>query len=139
MTAEQIDAAVDWWADRLRNKQFSGLSPEERMSGENTGYQVAEMMAGDMSKKEAANITDEQVKLFKISLGHLITDRVAKGNGFVYLSVDYGPDMNLAQCLEFAGLPVSSTILPWKTTMWLTEERGVEVAAGYRAEMEKIA
>ena len=138
MTAEQIDAAVDWWADRLRHKHFDGLSPEERLSGENTGYQMAEMMAGEMSRKEAADITDEQVRLFKIALGHLIVDKVKDGR-FV-LGVDYGPDANLSQCLEFAGLPPhSSTILPWKTVMWLTEERGVQVEYGYRAAPEKIA
>ena len=139
MTGEQIDAAVDWWANRLRDKKFSGLSAEERTNGENSGYQMAEMLAGGMAREEAADISDEQIKLFKIALGHLILDRLSNGNGFVCLSVDYGPDMNLAKCLESANLPVSSTILPWKTTMWLSEERGVQLGYGYGAEAKKIA
>ena len=141
MTDEQIDAAVDWWANLLRDKEFSGLSAEERTNGENAGYQMAEMLAGGVAQKEAADISDEQVKLFKVALGHLIIDRLAKSkNGFFHLGVDYGPDMNLSQCLQFAGLPPhSSTILPWKTVMWMDDARGVEVGYGYGAEAKKIA
>lgn len=127
LTPEQIEAAAQWWADRLTSCRHSGLSTEERRRPENSGYQFAEML---MTIARPI-VTDDQAALFKASL----VTQIGALQPYA-LGVDYNPCRELAAALDAAGIPNCST-LPIKTTMWLTGGK-VEVRYGYGAPVVSI-
>jgi len=124
----QIEAAVNWWADKLRFCKQSGLSAEERRDPANQGYQFAEILM-TISKP---SVTDEQIEKFKQSLAAQI-----ENNRIRTLSVDYDPDRTLADALIAARIPDDKGTLPIKTTMWLDDGK-VSVRYGYGAPEEII-
>jgi hypothetical protein len=77
-------------------------------------------------------VTDEQIEKFKMCL----TAAINTDNPHC-LSVDYGPDMILGRCLQFAGISADMGTLPIKTVMWIDGET-VQVRYGYGAETETL-
>jgi len=124
----QIEAAVNWWADKLNACKQSGLSEEERRDPANRSYELAEMLM-TLCRPE---VSAEQVEKFKQSLATQI-----EGKKPYCLSVDYGPDMTLGQALRDAAIPITHGTLPIKTNMWLQDGK-VEVSYGYGAPIETI-
>lgn len=128
MKSEAIEAAFQWWADKLRSCKQSGLSAEERIDPRNDAYQMAEMLM-TISKPK---VTDEQITKFSESL----TAKLADGK-IRYLGVDYGPDMILRSALAESGISAEMGTLPIKTSMWLDADK-VSVRYGYGAPEETI-
>lgn len=126
--AKQVEAAVNWWADKLTACKQSGLSAEERRDPANQSYQLAEMLM-ILSKPK---VTNEQIDKFKESLSTQIEAKKP-----YCLSVDYGPDMVLGRALADAGIDAGMGTLPIKTTMWLDDDK-VTVRYGYGAPVETI-
>lgn len=50
------------------------------------------------------------------------------------IDVDYHPDQLLIECCNIAGVNVGMTTFPWKTMMWVYEDK-VMVAEGYQASL----
>lgn len=128
---EQIQAAADWWGERLTNCRHSGLSAQERGRPEKDSYQFAEMLM----TIARPSVTDEQIERFKSALvSALAADTYEARYGV--LDVDYGPCKLLSDALEAAEIPNRST-LPIKTIMWLRDGT-VTVSYGYGAPIETI-
>lgn len=130
-TPEQIDAAVEWWAARLRSCRHSGLSAEERRDPSNHAYQIAEMMMTVLKPR----VTDEQIGAFKAALSERLTADTYEAR-YGVLDVDYGPCRMLRESLEAAGIPANHT-LPIKTIMWI-RDGAVRVRYGYGAKEQQL-
>lgn len=131
LTNEQIEKAVEWWANAILSPVFDGLSKEERQDPKNEGYQMAEMLA-TVAHKEP---TSEQLETFKVALRNNLEDD--EYNQRWGLHVDYGPCGELGNAAETAGIPIGS-LFPWKTSMYFFEDGRVGVSAGYRAPTEYL-
>ena len=132
LTNEQIEKAIEWWANAIVRPVFDGLSNKERQDPRNEGYQMAEMLA-TVTHKEP---TSEQLEAFKVALrNNLEDDDYIPQRG---LHVDYGPDLTLGSAAKDAGINVSTTRFPWKTNMWFYGDGRVGVSAGYRAPTEYL-
>ena len=131
LTDEQIEKAVDWWANAIVNPKFDGLSDEERADPQNDGYQLAEIMTAASHK----NPTNEQLEAFKLSLQEQLEtlDEYSPRT----LGVDYGPCLILHEAAKAAGIERIS-LFPWKTNMWFYDDGRVGVSAGYRAPTEYL-
>ena len=128
MATTAIEAAVNWWADKLTACKQSGLSAEERRDPANQSYQLAEMLM--LMNKPA--VTEEQLEKFKMALTATLNC------GIPYcISVDYQPDCTLYEALQFAGISADMGTLPIKTNMWIRDGQ-VEVSYGYGAPIERI-
>ena len=123
LTDEQIEKAVEWWADQVCAPEFDGLSDGERRDPSNAAYQMAEIMAS-MSVKP---IDKDQRQHFKDALAEGLQD--PNFNPFCGLGVDYHPDRTLAAAAEKAGIPLTN--FPWKTHMSFSEDGSVSASAGY--------
>lgn len=134
LTQQQIEVAVKWWCDILRGpKKFSGLSDEERRSGQNRSYEMAEMMATLTAVENRPQ--DDKVAKFGEKLAELLANiGFWHGSG---IGVDYNPDATLRAALDAAGIRIGMTTLPWKTSMSFYNG-GVEVHCGYGAPVEKL-
>ena len=131
LTQEQIEKAVDWWANAIRQPRFDGLSDTERADPANDGYQMAEMMATLAVKPK----TEEQMDAFKKALrDELLSSEYNPGRG---LRVDYGPCIVLHNAAEKAGIG-GGIIFPWKTDMYFRDDGSVRVSAGYGSPMERL-
>ncbi len=132
MSTAQNEAAAQWWADRLTSCRHSGLSPEERASGDNRSYEMAEMLMAINKPK----VTPEQIERFRaILIEKLATaDRWARQT----IGVDYHPDQISADSLDAAGITSAMGTLPIKTCMWLNDDGTVRVRYGYGSEVQTI-
>lgn len=119
LSETQIDAAVEWWGKAFENPKFQTLRPDDSSEGSRPAG-MAQLMATAAHETPTA---DSIVK-FKDAL------REKLQLGEVRLSVDYGPSLELAKCLEAAGGGKGISSLPWKTSMRFDGE-GVQVACGY--------
>lgn len=133
LTKEQVKVAAEWWAKKLIACKQSGLSEAERRDPATRSYQLAEMLM-TLSKP---SVTMEQIEAFQSRLEGIIE---GWQSDYLCLSVDYGPCLELAECLTAAGIPNTTGTLPIKTRMWFggTTE-GVSVSYGYGAPEERIA
>lgn len=129
LSERQIEAAVEWWAGKLRKPSFSALTPEERSRPANRHLAAAEVVAA----KGGPQITEEQVERFRDAL----RDRLTGWDPLYDVSTDYHPDRTLAAALAAAGIPDDMMTLPWKTRMWF-RDGGVQAAEGYGARAEEL-
>ena len=120
LTEKQIELAVNWWGEALRNPKFQTLSQGERSDPGSRPAAMAEIMAKAFHKEPPQDIIEQ----FKKALA----EKLKAGN--TYLSVDYHPSKTLADALEEAGAD-GGMRLPWKTHMNFNEDGSVEVACGY--------
>jgi len=123
LTEEQIEKAVEWWADRVCAPVFSGLSATDRADPVNDAYQMAEMMATIAVKP----VDDSKRQAFIDALKEELSS--PDYNSWMGLGVDYGPDLVLARAAEKAGISISN--FPWKTHMSFLEDGKVKAAMGY--------
>ncbi len=77
-------------------------------------------------------VSDEAREKFVDHLTAYIERELEKGRE-VFLSVDYGPCVPLAEAADAAGIPENN--FPWKTCMWVSENY-IATRYGYRAEIE---
>jgi hypothetical protein len=118
-----VKRAVELWKRMLRSPKFD--------SGDNgpTGG-----MASMLASMIPTNTTEELLDAFGEELAKKIL-APSEHNRDYYpntgLHVDYGPDKNLSDAAEAAGLKVQ---FPWKTNMWIGEDY-ISVRYGYSAEV----
>lgn len=119
-------AAARWWAEQIGAPVFRNVdddsSPQERFDG---GF------AGAMQAMIAARhpVNAGQGEKFVEALAPIIDERLNRVSR-VSLAVDYGPDMELANAAEKAGINLSR--FPWKTHMSIRRDH-VTASLGYRA------
>ena len=129
LTKEQIEKAVNWWADRVAAPIFDGLSKEERKDPVNDGYQMAEVLANLLVKPVDITAREKFIDALREELQKENT-RATWG-----LFTDYGPDAILDDVANKAGISLNN--FPWKTCMWFKDGK-VIVALGYAAEQVEI-
>ena len=128
LTDEQIAIASEWWGDQVCSPAFKTLSAEERGRPDSEPAAMAEMLAATLVRPVDA----DQRQRFVDELSKILRNK----RKFVrWLSVDYGPDMELSGAASASGVP--STNFPWKTNMCLLDGK-VTVSAGYGAENVEI-
>jgi hypothetical protein len=119
-------AAAEWWATQVGAPVFRNTgetdSPEDRRNGDLVG-----MMQTLLASRHP--VTDEAGTKFADELERRIDSMLARID-WVSLSVDYGPDFELAEPAQAAGISLSR--FPWKTHMSVTKDY-VTAALGYQA------
>lgn len=120
MFSEPINAAVDYWASFLVNGPIV----------DNIGDPMADMLMTLVKLNNETTSNSTQVETFKTALGSHIRSLFERDAKWVSFGVDYGPDMELRNALQAAG--IKSSPFPSKTNMWITPEK-VSVSQGYRA------
>ena len=120
----QIDAAANWWTEAIHQPQFKTLADAEK----DDGAKIAQMMATISAPKKSAM----QLERFRIALADAL-----RRDQPSYVSVDYNPDLILAEAASEAGFEPSMLAFPWKTSMWLSNGE-VRVRHGYGAEVVTI-
>ena len=120
LTEKQIELAVNWWGEALRNPKFQTLSPGERNDPGSQPAAMAEIMAAAFHKEPGQEIIEK----FKLAL------KARLEAGKTYLSVDYDPSPTLQESLDEAD-SAGMLRLPWKTHMNFNDDGTVEVACGY--------
>jgi len=113
--------AAEWWADKIISPKFdngdSGLSGFFGMT---------------MASQLVEPIADEKREKFISHLSKYIESKL-DADLSPYLSVDYGPSVDLKDAAEFAG--ISSNNFPWKTNMWV-DKNHVSASYGYRGKKQ---
>ena len=123
---EVARAAASWWARQLRD--------------DNPDVDNGDLMQsalGSLNRKNALDgVTPEQVTEFEENLVKTLLDEEIRGMDR-YIACDYGPPAILAEAAEDAGIESVGSVFPWKTGMWIEENR-VLVSEGYGADREEI-
>lgn len=119
---ENINAAVNWWAEAIQHPKMDNGTDELSM---------LMMMFGGSSRRQ---LTEADLQTFREKLTDGLM-RHMEHSGRVTLSVDYGPDHILGEAGSAIGL--GQFDFPCKTVMWITETE-VSVRAGYRAPEQTI-
>lgn len=135
----EVSAAIDWWAGMLGR----GTSD----TGDDVGDQaLAEAVAPYRNTRPPTN--DERRRFARALRGALSAHwrRMEAVGGFPWdahhpergspmrtLAVDYRPDAVLAAAVLAAGHPLSATVFPLKTTMWINPGQ-VIVRRGYHGD-----
>lgn len=121
MKRETAIKAAKWWSGKLKSNSHN-----------NGNDSFASVMAGIMADylADKNHVSEEQFAAFET---HLI-DRII-GYDRIVLSCDYGPDHELAEAAEKAG--IDCTRFPWKTSMYINNDE-ISVSDGYRARREVI-
>jgi len=123
MKKETAQKAAKWWADKLRNKSM----PD---NGDRSETGMITSIFGAMLQHEH---TEEDVKKFEDCLADLLENHDKDyfyNLKYIVFGVDYHPEPVLSDAAEKAGVKLSMTDLPWKTNMWIEDDK-VLVAAGY--------
>lgn len=118
----QIEKAVNWWAESIRNPQHD--NGDESMHG---GFARAVVSLG------VQKVSDKQVETFKQELRDLLFNHEQAKWG---LHVDYSPDTILTEALRRSA--ISELNAPWKTHMHFYPNDVVKVSCGYGAEWKEI-
>lgn len=124
-------AAAKWWANVIRSPKFEALSDAEKRDPENESMQLASVMAAAFNEP----LGDEAIDYFEKELFTLLQE-APRDRFAVILDCDYGPCQMLADAAQKAGIDVSMTTFPWKTTMWIRPSGEVSVRYGYQAPIE---
>ena len=111
---QYYEAAAQWWVNKIENVTTSHYEPEVN----------SELGALLMVKafEVVNNLSDsyrDDVK-FEIDLAQIIKAKVEK-EGILILEVDYAPDSILEEIAVRNG--VNTLVFPWKTKMYITEEK----------------
>ena len=124
MNINTAQRAAKWWANQLRGNATLD-------NGEHSPSGIMTMgLAAHLQKIEKQKQTPELIDKFELELTKALTD----AEHFWCVGVDYHPDMLLQEAADKAGLPLGMTSLPWKTTMWIKDDK-ISVSCGYGAEI----
>lgn len=130
LTEEQIDKAVNWWADRVCAPTFNGLSDQERRDPRNDAYKMGEILVTTLVEPVAE---DQRARFISALKEELLSD---KYDPYWGLHVDYGPDQTLYNAAVKAGIPENN--FPWKTNMYFEENGIVKARTGYGSPVEEL-
>jgi hypothetical protein len=123
MTAQTpARAAADWWANAVGAPTFDAGADSPSLA-------TAEVMASMLAA--TSPVSNDSATKFRDLLEQKIAQALSYdlGRG-ISLGVDYGPDQELGDIAQAAG--ISSSRFPWKTNMWVYHTH-VIVSAGYAA------
>ncbi len=123
LTDEQIDKAVNWWAEQIEQPTFDAGADSPEM-------ELAEIMASMLTKPMAEDCSEK----FKIELRSALKDK--EYNPLQGLHTDYHPNLILFEAAKSAG--VNENNFPWKTNMWFKDNGSVQVRSGYGGEIQNI-
>jgi hypothetical protein len=131
-TKEQIDKAVNWWGEVLKNPKYD--------NGDKSDSGELGMMLGMMARKE---ITHTDIEKFKDNLRKIMEQKEPYGSANLDLSCDYYPCQELVEATK--GTSIEDSNFPWKTDMIFKQEfinhhliSKVLVSYGYSAPLEEI-
>lgn len=128
---EMLEAAAQWWADRLVNPKFDNLGSTRGQNAEETRVNdFASMLA--MVNAERSQVNQERLDAFKQAVVEAVNS-AEWFDGCLY--VDYGPDRLLSEAAAKAG--IDSSRFPWKSGTWMQDGQ-VTAACGYGAPREII-
>lgn len=140
LTDEQVDCAVTWWKNILKNPKFDTLGETRGKSIGDQPAALAEIMATASHKEPESEVLDRFAEILRSKLKEATTDKDAK---WFSLGTDYTPDKILGDAYvealgsDFEGWFSGMLIFPWKTMMWFRDS-GVQVSYGYGAETEEL-
>jgi len=126
LTEEQVEVAVNWWADRVCQPEFHTQTPGENVKS----IAMAESMAYLLTKP----VNFDSKEKFIDELRKRITS--SEFNPFSGLHVDYHPDRILSDAAIESGVELSN--FPWKTGMYFGEDGSVKAKIGYGSELETL-
>lgn len=109
-------ALAQWWAEQLGSPRFDNGDAMSSML-----YTLAVDTSGGPTEEQTTKFVERLTDFIDGELKH----RPQYG---VMLGVDYGPDHELAEAAEVAGIPIGR--FPWKTRTHATADY-VTVALGY--------
>lgn len=124
--ATAAEAAAAWWAQQLGAPVFRMVDDQADAESNRTAF-FAESMQSLLASRHP--VSSGQGEKFVAALAPKIEEMLGRAN-WVSLSVDYGPDLELAEAAEVAG--ISTSRFPWKTHMSITRDY-VTASLGYRA------
>ena len=135
MTEPGIEArtGAKWWADKIREgfALDAGAQPEDAITSAFTGYLTDLLRARD-----AKILTPDVIDAYEAALAREIQRMLDNGDSRYFtaldLGCDYGPGPAHSKAFEEVGVKPSSSVLPYKTTMWVSAGR-VTVGDGYKA------
>lgn len=117
-----IKIVIDWWANALLNPKYDNGAGDDPLAL--------------FIKAKSPKITSPQIKFFKDELARYLKVNLNFKKKYAFcLGVDYTPDFRLSQCLRSAGIDSSIISLPWKTNMWISENK-ISVRCGYGAHIQ---
>lgn len=131
----EVSAAIDWWAQMLgRGTADIG---NDTLAGAVSAYQATRPPTGDERDRFRESLRGALAARWRDmeENGGFPWDarRPETGGSLRTLSVDYRPDATLTAAVLGAGYPLSATVLPIKTTMWINPG-WVVVRNGYRTD-----
>ena len=120
------EAAAEWWAEQIGAPVYRMVddhSPAEDQLTQDIASSLAHVIA------DRHPVSDKAGEKFAAELAKRIGKMLKRVN-WTSLAVDYGPDRDLAEAAEAAGIHLSR--FPWKTHMYITPDY-VTASLGYRA------
>lgn len=121
-----IKKAVKWWSDQVR-----GNKPHD--NGDDSPAGRMGMLIADSMRKP---VGDVQIEIFEKALEEGLKAHFEKwGDNYVYVGVDYSPDVVLSEAAQAAGIGPYN--FPFKTMM-LFKNGEIWVKEGYGAESVQI-
>ncbi len=123
LTNEQIEKAVNWWAERVDQPTFDAGADSPEM-------ELAEVMANMLTTP----VTENCIEKFKSELRNALKDK--DYNPWQGLHTDYHPDLVLFEAAKVAGINANN--FPWKTSMYFNDGGSVRVSLGYGAAPEDL-
>lgn len=130
--ADEIEAATEWWADKLRHIAKFDNGDDSPVGG------ITAVLAMTLSAQNAVP-TEKQIDRFRASLDWRLMARCVSTwrydqpnwcSAHRTVHVDYGPDPILRDACDDAGIERADSRFPCKTTMWIDPGK-VQVAEGY--------
>lgn len=114
-----VEAAVNWWADRIDGSIFHS-------NGDSSNGSI---MAGIFADMLMAPVSKEKIEAYKDALAKRINETWAKSrHDYIVLDCDYRPDRVLSDAARYAGVPLGN--YPWKAFMTVTN-KAVLACDGY--------
>lgn len=104
---KMIEAAVNWWADKLKTPAVEGINGDKSSNGS-----LLALFARTTMQKNGG-VSEEKILMFKELMTKLLQDNQKFLR--VSLSTDYGPEYPLSEVCRDSG--VSGIQFPQKTTM----------------------
>lgn len=129
---EALNAAANWWADRISRPTFDNLGPTRGRDPRETEINTFASLLAGIAATQSGAPSASQIDAFKEALVAAIDDAEWFPNS---LCCDYGPDQLLAGAAQKAGIATSR--FPWKSGTWF-RDGNVEAACGYGAPHEVI-
>ena len=136
MMEQEINAAVEWWVEQLR-----------QLAHHDAGDRLNSAFVNVFTERYFTPLSDEQLATFRSALHEEVTKMVEEhppkegdpmwGAAMRCFGTDYGPDHVLGEAADRAHIDDQRLRFPVKTLMWVDPGK-VEVRPGYGAEEQVI-